>query len=136
MTEPVVVDIASVVLVDRAGRVLMQHRDDNTVNDPGLWSLPGGHVEPDESIEDGARRELLEETGLTAALTLVGVVERPGRLGEIVRFHVFTGTTDATQDDVVLGEGQAMEFRTGAEIATLPLAWVARQILPRVLGPA
>lgn len=32
----------------------------------GLWSIPGGHLKPGETIYDAARRELLEETGIEA----------------------------------------------------------------------
>lgn len=45
----------------------------------GLYSLPGGHVEPDESLMQAAVRELGEETGLraeVAALDYLGVVHR------------------------------------------------------------
>src|SRR5687768_10079203 len=56
-----------VLLVDDAGRVLMQLRDDiPTIADPGCWVNPGGVIDPGETPEDGARRELLEETGYRA----------------------------------------------------------------------
>lgn len=64
-----------------------------------------------------ACRELLEETGLTAVLQPGRVVERVDAAGAGVRFHVFTGRTDARQEDVILGEGQAMRFLTLDEIA-------------------
>jgi 8-oxo-dGTP diphosphatase len=34
----------------------------------GLWSLPGGHIEPGEAARDAALREVREETGVEAEL--------------------------------------------------------------------
>jgi ADP-ribose pyrophosphatase YjhB (NUDIX family) len=57
------------VYVYRDGRVLLQRRKDD-----GCWSDHGGCVEIGEKVEDAAKRELFEETGLSAnSLELIGV---------------------------------------------------------------
>ena len=58
---PLVLAVAGALVFDSDGRLLLHRRDDN-----GLWSTSGGAVEPGESLEDTARRELREETGLEA----------------------------------------------------------------------
>ncbi len=67
---PVVVQTgASIIVEDAMGRILMQQRTDD-----GTWSYPGGRIEIDETVEDGARREVLEECGLEVGeMTLLGV---------------------------------------------------------------
>ncbi len=46
----------------------------------GYWALPGGFVEIDEDLEEAAKRELKEETGLeTEALTQFRCFGAPGR---------------------------------------------------------
>lgn len=66
-----------VELADVAARpvVLIRRR-----NPPAGWALPGGFVEVGETVEEAARRELREETGLEARLrTLLGVYSAPER---------------------------------------------------------
>ena len=60
---------ASVIVVDEENRVLLQLRSDNH-----CWGYAGGSVELDEPVEEAAKRELFEETGLIAQeLELFGV---------------------------------------------------------------
>ncbi len=55
---------ARLIVLDPEGRALM-FRYDVPGRDP-FWVTAGGECEPGESFEDAARRELFEETGITA----------------------------------------------------------------------
>jgi 8-oxo-dGTP diphosphatase len=68
--------IACVGAVVRSGGKLLVIRRGRPPG-AGLWSLPGGRVEPGESDEQALRREVREETGLEVSVgELVGTVER------------------------------------------------------------
>lgn len=57
--------VAGVVMMDRAGRFLLQRRDDNpAISSPGMIGMFGGHREGDETDLACALREVREETGL------------------------------------------------------------------------
>ena len=64
---------ASVIVEDPQGRVLLQLRSDNH-----CWGYCGGSIEVNERVEEAAKRELWEETGLIAEeLELFGVFSGP-----------------------------------------------------------
>lgn len=46
-------------------QVLVVKRTENETSYPGCWEIPGGHVEPGETLRQAAEREAFEETGLT-----------------------------------------------------------------------
>jgi 8-oxo-dGTP diphosphatase len=57
--------LSSAVFAERDGQILILKR---AVGEAvGSWYLPGGAVDPGETVEEGARRELLEECGLVPA---------------------------------------------------------------------
>ena len=55
------VELTNVCLLHRDGKYLLQNR---VSSDWHGYALPGGHVEPNESIVESVRREMKEETGL------------------------------------------------------------------------
>ncbi len=68
-----VVGVGGVVISD--GRALLIRRGSEPLK--GEWSIPGGTLELGETLEEGVRRELREETGLEVrVLELIEVFER------------------------------------------------------------
>jgi len=65
---PLILPGSVVLIFNEDSEILLQHRTD------GGWGLPGGIMEMGESLEETARREVKEETGLILGeLKLVGV---------------------------------------------------------------
>jgi 8-oxo-dGTP pyrophosphatase MutT (NUDIX family) len=61
---------------DGNGRILLTKRSDN-----GQWCLPGGAVDPGETVSEACEREVLEETGLQVRVKrLVGIYSHSDQL--------------------------------------------------------
>ena len=69
---PILMVGAAILVVDAQNRLLLMKRSDN-----GCWGPPGGSTEPGEHVEEAAKRETVEETGL--------------EIGEMSLFGVFSG---------------------------------------------
>lgn len=123
---------ATVIVQDDNGRILLQRRTDFD-----FWGLPGGVLELDEDISTCARRELLEETGLTVGeLTLVGIYTDPDYDVTYPNGHQcqqFTICFSATVSGGAMQpdgrETTEQHFFTAAEIATRQLPIWYRHML-------
>ncbi|NUT34050.1 MAG: NUDIX domain-containing protein, partial [Hamadaea sp.] len=84
------------VVVDDQERVLVIQRRDN-----GRWELPGGVLELEESIPDGMKREVLEETGVhVEPVRLTGVYKniKVGVVALVFRARYVSGTPTTTDE--------------------------------------
>jgi 8-oxo-dGTP diphosphatase len=123
------------IVRDSAGRILLvQQRDD------GVWSTPGGAIEPDETPADAVVREVWEETGLSVVpRRLFGVFGGPTFVvhypnGDETQYvscmfecEIISGVLQADGD-----ETQHVRFWSQSEARELLLAPWLRGILPRL----
>jgi len=70
---PAVTSDVAVLRLETIPEILLVQRRDPPFR--GMWALPGGFMELEETLEEAARRELMEETGI--------------RAGELIRFETY-----------------------------------------------
>ena len=103
---------------DRDGRVLLVQR----AKDPGmgLWTVPGGRLERNETLAQAVAREVREETGLIVEVgALACVVERMGDDFHFVILDYLARTIGGTL--AAASDASDAKFVTDQEAAQMPL---------------
>jgi 8-oxo-dGTP diphosphatase len=119
--------IGSAVVVVNGDRVLLGARGKEP--NRGKWILPGGKIEPFESIEEAARREIREETGLEIELegpvTVREIIDPPGEHRVIIysRAQPVGGEIRASSDL------EDVRFCNRADLQELELSTVVEDVL-------
>ena len=75
------------VMVKCKDKILLCKRN-NQGSFPGMWSIPGGKLEDNETTQEGAKREFLEETAVDISdmdLQFIGLIPRHTRDGKKVK---------------------------------------------------
>jgi len=115
---------ASVILY-KDNQVLLQQRKDN-----GCWGYPGGRIEMGEIVEEAAKRETLEETGLTVhSLELFGVFSGPDL------HHVYPDGNEVDIIDIVFTSNDFSGELKAQESEVKDLKWFGLEDVPENLSP-
>ncbi|CVI24358.1 ADP-ribose pyrophosphatase (fragment) [Agrobacterium fabacearum CFBP 5771] len=110
---------ASGVILDGQKRILLVQRANPP--DKGCWTLPGGRVDPGETLELVVIREVFEETGLVIRIVNeLGKLHVPDGKGGIYEIHDFLGekiSGEASAGD----DAAAIGWFRNDELSKLPL---------------
>lgn len=124
--------VAGIILYDsKEDSILFQLRDNNpAINEPNLWVLPGGHVNEIETVLDGLKREILEETSyaLNNPLFCYGFSYETNNLG--VKYYFYYENYDLSTI-ILCNEGQRMKFFRRREYLEIDKPWYLNIVLNR-----
>lgn len=124
------IELTVLCLVHRDGELLLQNR---VKRDWCGYAIPGGHVEPGESIVDAVIREMREETGLTVLTPrLCGVKQFPIEGG---RYLVLLFETDSFTGELRSSDEGKMEWISREKLSQYPTVEDLEELLDVMLCP-
>jgi 8-oxo-dGTP diphosphatase len=113
--------------------VLLMKRAPNKRVFPNRYNGVGGHIERDEDAYSGARREILEETGLRVdTLSLCAVYNIDS--GQASGIMLFVFRAEASSREVVQGDEGTLHWIEPGQVMSLDLVEDIPYILPRVMN--
>lgn len=125
------VELTTLCLISRGEEILLQNR---IKRDWQGYALPGGHIEPGESIVAGVIREIREETGLILhSVRLCGVKQFPIKGG---RYVVFLFRSDDFEGELISSEEGKVSWVKRAQLEELPTVDDFMELLRVMEDPA
>ena len=102
--------VCDILIRHRDGDFLLTLRDSRKEMYPGCWEASaGGSALAGETPEEGARREMQEETGLKAEkLELISITRKSDSRSVV---YAFIAMVDAAKDSVMLQEGETVDYQ-------------------------
>jgi 8-oxo-dGTP diphosphatase len=124
---------SSIIFINDELKILLFLRDDiPNIPYPGMWDVPGGHVEKNEGPEQCIVREMKEEMNLTLdEFELFSKIEFEDRIE-----YTFWARVNFNIDDIVLSEGQELKWFTKGEAKREQLAYGFNEIIEKFFGQA
>ncbi len=127
---------AAACYVEIDGRLLLLQQPAHK-QEPGRWGVPAGKIEPNETPENAAKRELFEETGI--AVERASQVESIGALymqkpGLNYIFHMFRIRLDQKPEVRISDEHQGFQWAPFDEMGKIPLMAGAKEALEKYRG--
>ncbi len=121
--------VTAAAMAEEGAALLLTRRAARMSTHPGQWALPGGRVDPGETAEEAARREVEEELGLT--------LQPDQRLGRLDDYTTRSGSV--IQPFVYWAPQTGPLVPNPAEVASihrLPIQWFDHPNCPELLdGP-
>lgn len=128
------ISYAAIIVQNLEGEVLLLLRENkSTPLYPKHWTLIGGKVEPGETPEMAAQRQLREETGMDPELSFWKCYERQHPLFTIDQ-HIFTCKAEDAPSLLVLGRDA--QFFKPSEVAYLKIGYGFKELLQQYLVTA
>ena len=125
----------AMIIENPSRKILLLLRDDKPeIAYPNYWTLVGGQVEAGETAEQAALRELGEEVGLNLNLSLWKRYDWQFAPNSIVDQYIFLGKVESENPEMILGEGQAMNFFDYQDIKELKIGFGFEVILNEYFG--
>lgn len=123
-------ELTTLCLVHDGDRYLLQ---DRISDDWKGYALPGGHVEPGESIVESVKREMKEETGLDIyEPKLCGIKQFPSEGG---RYLVFLYETDKFSGELKSSEEGKMDWIERRELDRIKTVSDLKELITLMLDP-
>jgi len=98
---------SDIIVLNEKGQLLLLKRSMFEDTHKGAWVIPGGHVDPGEDFETAAKRELVEESGLSVTkMKEVGIHK-----DSFVEIHYFQTEVNSLEKPVVLEFLETRDYR-------------------------